>query len=190
VTETLTRCDAGVPPSVPVPEPVRVSRRLHRLDRRGRAVLAIAAAVAVLVNSAVVWAYWNLSRQGAGVSPAGSAIQLKLLGTSDDSDPMVPGSRAALTVTVPNQHTFPVRITSLRPGAGRVTADPEHRQAGCRATGVAVPDSLTVSWQVPRNTVGVFTVPDLLTFTAGSDPACRGAVFTIPVRATGISDSP
>jgi hypothetical protein len=187
--ETLTRADAELLASVRDPEPAPVSRRLRRLDRRGRAVLAVAAAVAVLVNAGVVWAYWDLGRQGAGVSPAGAAIQLKLQGISDDSGPFAPGSRAGLTVTVPNQHTFPVRIVSLRPGAGKVTADPEHRQAGCLATGEAAADSLTVSWQVPRNTVGVFTVPDLLTLTAGSDPACRGAVFTMPVRATGVSDS-
>ncbi|RZU50162.1 hypothetical protein EV385_1927 [Krasilnikovia cinnamomea] len=161
-----------------------------RLDRRGKLILGVAAAAAVFVNAGAAWAYWNLSGSGDAVAVAGSAIELKLEGKSDDVRPLYPGGTTNLTVTVTNQNNFPVRITSLSPGSADVTADREHRNGGCRTTGVVVAqDVLRVSWEVPKNTIGVFTVPDGVKMTNASDSACQGATFTIPVRATGVSNA-
>jgi hypothetical protein len=43
----------------------------------------------------------------------------------------------------------------------------------------------TVSWDVPRNTIGAFTIPSGLTMSRGTARACAGAVFTVPVQVTG-----
>ncbi|GAB1643012.1 hypothetical protein [Krasilnikovia sp. MM14-A1259] len=161
-----------------------------KLDGRGKVILSVAAAAAVLVNAGAAWAYWNLSGTGNAVAVAGNAIELKLDGRSDDSRPLYPGGTSNLTVTVTNQNNFPVRITSLSPGDADVTADRDHRNGGCRTTGVVVAqDVLKVSWEVPKNTIGVFTVPDGVKMTNASDSACQGATFTIPVRATGVSNA-
>ena len=171
------------------PPPAATGARPRRLDRRGRTVLAVAAAAALLVNSGVAWVYWRIG-EGGGVAGAESTVELKLRARSDESMPLRPGGAANLTVTVTNQHAFPVRIVALRQGAGQVTVDSRHRDAGCRATGVAVvADPMPVSWEVPRNAIGVFTVPDAVRMSTGSDPSCQGAVFTVPVRATGVSGS-
>jgi hypothetical protein len=165
----------------------RVARVM--IDRRGRVVLAVAATLALLVNSGVAWLYWRHGEQ-TGRAATGYTVELELRARSDETMPLHPGGATNLTVTVTNQHAFPVRIVAVRQAAGRVTADTRHRAAGCRATGVAVvADPLPVSWEVPRNAIGVFTVPDALRMTVPADPACRDAVFTVPVRATGIGGS-
>lgn len=162
----------------------------RRLDRRGRVILSVAALAAVLVNAGAAWAYWMLNGEGTGVAVAGTTVELKLTGRSDDSRPLYPGGTTNLTVTVANQNDFPIRITSVSPGSSPVTADPAHRDAGCRTTGVVVSDDvMAVSWEVPKNTVGVFTVPDGVRMTNSSDSACQGATFTIPVRARGVSNA-
>ena len=162
----------------------------RRLDRRGKVILSVAAAAAVLVNAGAAWAYWTLNGEGTGVAVAGTAVELTLTGKSDDSKPLYPGGTTNLTVTVTNQNDFPIKITSVSPGANAVTADSEHRDAGCRTTGVVVAqDVIAVSWEVPKNTIGVFTVPDGVRMTNASESACQGATFTIPVRANGVSNA-
>jgi len=179
----------AVAPS-PTDEQTPKRMRMRKLDRRGKVILSLAAAAAVIVNAGAAWAYWKLGGTGTGVAVAGSAVELKLEGHSDGSEPLYPGATAGLAVTVTNQNDFPVKITSISPGKGKVTADAEHRDAGCLETGVVVAaDVLTVSWEVPKNTIGVFTVPDGLRMTNSSDSACQGATFTIPVRASGVSNA-
>ena len=187
---------AGIGVAPPVPEFENLQRKegapmtKRRLDRRGKVILSVAAVAAVLVNAGAAWAYWMLNGEGTGVAVAGTAVELKLTGRSDDSKPLYPGGTTNLTVTVTNQNDFPIKITSLSPGENAVTADPEHRNAGCRTTGVVVAqDVLAVSWEVPKNTIGVFTVPDGVRMTNSSDSACQGATFTIPVRANGVSNA-
>lgn len=161
-----------------------------RLDRRGRVILSVAAAAAVLVNAVAAWAYWMLDGEGTGVAVAGTAVELTLTGRSDDSKPLYPGGTTNLTVTVTNQNDFPIKITTVAPGAKAVSADSAHREAGCRTTGVVVAQKvIPVSWEVPKNTIGVFTVPDGVRMTNSSDSACQGATFTIPVTANGVSDA-
>jgi hypothetical protein len=161
-----------------------------RLDRRGKVILSVAAAAAVLVNAGAAWAYWMVNGEGTGVAVAGTAVELTLTGKSDDSKPLYPGGTTNLTVTVTNQNDFPIKITSVAPGGKAVTADAAHREAGCRTTGVVVAqDVIPVSWEVPKNTIGVFTVPDGVRMTNSSDSACQGATFTIPVTANGVSNA-
>jgi hypothetical protein len=149
-------------------------------------MLAAAAVVAVVVNAGAAWAYWRVTDAGVGHA-TGSAIELNLRGRSDYNRPLSPGSTGNLIVTVTNDNNFPVRVTSVSIGTGNVVADAEHRDAGCLQTGVALSRPLfEVSWDVARNTVGAFTVVDGLARSARSDPVCRGATFTVPVRAQGV----
>jgi hypothetical protein len=177
-------------PPLDDPRPKAMRMGMRQLDRRGKLIISVAAAIAVIVNAGAAWAYWSLRGEGQAVAVAGSAVELKLQGRSDDSRPLYPGGTADLTVTVTNQNAFPVKVTSVSPGAGKVTADSDHRDAGCQNTGVLVAqDVVAVSWEVPKNTIGVFTVPDGLRMTNNSDSACQGATFTIPVKATGVSNA-
>ena len=90
-------------------------------------------------------------------------------------------------MTVTNDYDFPIRITTVTPGVGTIVADTEHREAGCRDTRVQVTrDRFPVSWEVPRNTIGAFTIPRALLMPGDADQACEGATFTVPVQASGV----
>jgi hypothetical protein len=164
------------------------ARRMRRVNRRTKVILSVAAVAAVAVNAGVAWAYWTINGTGTGAAQAGAVIELSLKGRSDDDRPLFPGGTSDLTVTVTNRNDFPIRITTVSAGEGKTVADEAHRAAGCQTTGVVVAkDVHNVSWQVAKNTIGVFTLADGIRMTNSSDSACQGATFTIPVQATGTS---
>lgn len=159
----------------------------RRLDGRTRSILTMAAAAAVVVNAGAAWVYWQVTA-APGHEVAGTMIALELRGHSDFNRQLLPGSTGNMTVTLTNDNDFPIRITSVAPGTGHIVADDEHREKGCReATGVTMTKpSFAVSWDVARNTIGAFTIPDGLRMAADAKPACRGATFTVPVQVNGV----
>lgn len=189
VRTTSADRDAGDEPTADVLFAPPRRGMLERADRRTRVVLAGAALVAVAVNAGAVWAYWHLTGTQTGRADAAAAVvQMSLRGRSDLDRPLTPGRTGNLTVTVTNDNNFPVRITAVRPGPGPAVADDEHRENGCVHPGVQVTQEVTaVDWRVARNHVGAFTVPDGLAMERSSDPACAGAVFTVPVQVTGVA---
>ena len=183
-------------PTIPVETPPAVRpvvtaepaepRRARRLDRRGRAILAAAAAVAVVVNAGAAWAYWWITGSSTP-RHSGTGVELTLRGRSDYNRPLTPGSTGNLVVTVTNENAFPIRITSVSAAAGKVMADDEHREGGCTSPGVTLArPAFAVSWEVPKNTIGAFTVAGGLAMSPAGDPACRDASFTVPIRAIGV----
>jgi hypothetical protein len=160
--------------------------RRRRLDGRTRAILSVAAVGAIVVNAGAAWAYWQITKSTTGRSEAGTAVQLALRARSDLNQPLREGATGNLTVTVVNEYDFPIRIKVITPGAGNIVADDEHRDGGCLSTGVDITrPRFDVSWEVPRNTIGAFTVADGLAMRKDANPKCEGAVFTVPVQATG-----
>jgi hypothetical protein len=160
----------------------------RRLDGRTRWILTMAAAAAVVVNAGAAWVYWQVTESTPGREVTGTMIALELRGRSDFNRQLLPGSTGNMTVTLTNDNDFPIRITSVAPGTGNVVADDEHRERGCRdATGVTMTKpSFAVSWNVPRNMIGAFTIPDGLRMAADAKPACRGATFIVPVQVNGV----
>jgi hypothetical protein len=159
-----------------------------RLNARTRSILTAAAVAAVLVNAGAVWAYWHITGSETGREHAGAVVEMNLRGRSNLNKTLTPGSTGDLTVTVTNDNNFPIRITSVSPGAGNIVADDEHRENGCVDHGVVVTSpSVAVHWDVDRNRVGAFTVPNGLAMAATSGPACAGAVFTVPVLVNGVA---
>jgi hypothetical protein len=161
--------------------------RRPRLDGRTRAILSVAAAAAVVVNAGAAWVYWQITGSHTGQANAGTVVELALRARSDLNHPLLPGQTGNLTVTVTNDYDFPIRITAVSPGAGNIVADDEHRDAGCKEPGVAVSQPrFAVSWDVQRNTIGAFTIPDGLLMRPATPKACSGAVFTVPVQVSGV----
>jgi hypothetical protein len=162
--------------------------RPRRIDRRTRTILSIAAAAAIVVNAGAAWAYWHVTQSRTGPAATGTAVELALRARNDLNKPLTPGGTGNLTVTVTNEYDFPVRITRVTPGSGNIVADDEHRDAGCTVPAVSMTrPRFDVSWDVARNTVGAFTIPDGLVMSRSTQRACRGATFTVPVRVTGFS---
>jgi hypothetical protein len=161
----------------------------RRIDRRTRLILTVAVVAAIVVNAGAAWAYWRLTASAAGVQKAGTAVELALRGRSDLNRPLVRGGVGNLTVTVTNDNSFPVRISSVVPGTATIVADDEHRENGCPdSTGVtATHRDFPVSWVVARNTLGAFTIPAGLRMARDANPACEGASFTIPIQVGVVS---
>jgi hypothetical protein len=159
-----------------------------RLDGRTRRVLTGAAVAVVIVNAGAAWAYWRITGAETGRVDGGAVVELNQRGRSDLNVPLTPGGTGDLIVTVTNDNDFPLRITSVSPGADKVVADVEHRENGCVDPGVTVAvKRVSVRWHVTRNNVAAYTVPNGLTMAASADPACRGAIFTVPVLVSGVA---
>jgi len=164
--------------------------RRRRLDRRTKVILSGAAVAAVVVNAGAAWMYWRITGSETAQAGAGS-VSMALRARSDLDKPLRPGQTTNIAVTVTNDYDFPIRITSLTPGAGNIVADDEHREAGCRVSAVSVTrPRFDVSWDVQRNTIGAFTVPDGLVMRPDADPSCAGAIFTVPVQVFGVRRHP
>jgi hypothetical protein len=172
-------------PTWEVRRPDDVRRR--RLDGRTRAILSVAAAAAVVVNAGAAWVYWRITDSETGHAAGGTAIELALRARSDLNRPLLRGQDGNLTVTVTNDYDFPIRITAVTPGAANIVADAEHRDAGCRDARVDLTRTrFPVLWEVPRNTIGAFTIPGALLMRADAADTCNGAVFTVPIQASGV----
>jgi hypothetical protein len=141
----------------------------------------------MVVNAGAAWAYWKITKSATGGRAAGTAVELSLRARSDYNRPLTAGHAGNLTVTLTNDDDFPIQISRVRRGDGKVVADDEHSDAGCEPTGVSMSQAeFDVTWSVPRNTIGVVTILDGLTMAADPKPECVGATFTLPVRVTGI----
>lgn len=162
---------------------------MRRFDGRTRSILTAAAVVAIVVNAGVAWTYWKVTGSDTGAR-AGAAVELTLRGRSDLNKPLGSGETGNLTVTLTNDYDFPIRITSVRPAPGGAVADDEHRDAGCKDPKVSMSRvSYEVKWDVSRNTIGAFTIPDGLTMAPNGPAACRGATFTVPIQVSGLSQA-
>ncbi|MET0424856.1 MAG: hypothetical protein ABW046_13320 [Actinoplanes sp.] len=160
----------------------------RRLDGRTRSILIVAAVAAVVVNAGAAWAYWRITGSATEQAASGTSVELALRARSDMNRPLRAGATGNLTVTVTNENDFPIRITEVTPGAGNIVADLERREAGCVRPRVELTQpQFAVSWDVPRNTIGAFTIPGALTMHRAAGQACSGAMFTVPVQAIGVS---
>jgi hypothetical protein len=166
-------------------------RGRRRWDGRTRAILSLAAVAAVAVNAGAAWIYWRVTDSQTGNWGAATTVELALRARSDLNHPLIAGQRGLLAVTVTNDYDVPIRITSVTPGAGAIIVDPEHREAGCTNPRVRLSRArFAVSWEVPRNTIGAFTLADALVMRPDAAPACDGGVFTVPIQASGSSHDP
>ena len=177
-------------PARDVMPPSGARQATRRFTGRARAVLSTAAIAAILVNAGAAWTYWRVTEADGIRGGNGIAVEMALPARSDLNVPLAPGGRGDLMVTLINNHDFPVRITSVKPGPGKVMADDEHRDAGCTDPVVELTrERFPVQWDVQKNTIGVFTIPDGLVRAADDDMACEGAVFTVPIQATGVGQT-
>jgi len=163
-------------------------QRRRRWDGRTRAILSLAAVAAVLVNAGAAWIYWRVTGSETGHWAGATTVEIALRARSDLNRPLFAGQSGTLAVTVTNDYDYPIRITSVTAGAGNIVADPEHRDAGCKDPKVRLSrDRFVVSWEVPRNTIGAFTLPGALVMRPDAAAVCNGAVFTVPIHVSGTS---
>jgi hypothetical protein len=168
----------------PLPDPLLPQApRERRLKRRWSlaALLLIGAVIAGVAVGA-----WNVTGSGSGSAKAGVATGLTLNDASGaTAADLYPGVTGAVKLNVTNPNTFPVRITNVT-GTGAITSD---KGAACNAsTGVTFTDQTGLTLDLAAGATSGFTLSGAAAMSNSSDNACQGAVFTIPVSVSGVSN--
>jgi hypothetical protein len=153
-----------------------------------RKLVFVVAAIAALAVTSFIFAAWSTSGSGTGYAKAGSATTLTIgdASASTTAD-LYPGSTGSVKLKVTNGNGFAVRITAVtKQAAGTITSD---KGAACNAsTGVTFTDQTGQTLDVAAGATATFTLANAVSMSNASDNTCQGAVFTIPVDVTGISN--
>jgi hypothetical protein len=149
--------------------------------------LVFAALAAAAVAVGVGYAAWSIGGSGSGYAKATTASALTLAdATGFTSAVLYPGATGDLKLRVTNSNGFPVRITAVS-GNGTVTSD---KGAACdAATGVSFANQSGLTLDVGAGATATVTVPSSVSMSNLSDTACQGAVFTVPVSVSAISNA-
>jgi hypothetical protein len=151
-------------------------------------LIAGGAAVIATAVAGIAIGAWSVSGSGTGYAKAStaSAVTLSDASASTTAD-LYPGATGALKVKVSNPNPFPVRITAVS-GNGAITSD---KGAACDAsTGVAFASQSSLTLDLLANeTNKVFTLASAVSMSNASDNSCQGAVFSVPVTVTAISNA-
>ena len=155
--------------------------------RRPSKKLLLALLAVALVSAGIAVAAWNVTGSGTGYAKAGSASALTLgdASASTTAD-LFPGASGAVKVKVTNPNSFPVRITAVS-GNGTITSD---KGAACDAsTGVTFANQSGLAVDVAAGATSTFTLAGAVSMSNASDNACQGAVFSVPVSVTAVSNA-
>ena len=153
-----------------------------------RKLVFVLAAIVVLVLSSIVFAAWSTNGSGTGYAKAGTASALVIgdASASTTAD-LYPGATGSVKLMVTNNNNFPIRVTAVTKQAGAITSD---KGAACNAsTGVTFTNQSGLTLDVAANATQTFTLANAVSMTNASDNTCQGAVFSIPVDVTGISNA-
>lgn len=154
-----------------------------------RKLFATLVVIAALVVTGVLFAAWSTSGSGNGYAKAGSASALTLGDASaSTSADLFPGTTGAVKLSVTNPNSFPVRITAVaKQAAGSITSD---KGTACNAaTGVTFTNQSGLTLDLAAGATSTFTLSGAVAMSNASDNSCQGAIFTIPVDVTAISNA-
>jgi hypothetical protein len=155
--------------------------------RLPRKLFFVLAAIGALVVTGILFAAWSTGGSGNGYAKAGTASALTLSDASASTTAdLYPGATGSAVVKVTNPNPFPVRITAVsKQAAGTITSD---KGAACNAsTGVTFTNQSGLTLDLAAGATSTFTLSGAVSMSNASDNSCQGAVFTIPVDLTAIS---
>jgi hypothetical protein len=155
-----------------------------KLSRRA----AVLAAVLVLGGTAagIGIAAWNITGSGSGYAKATTASTLTLGDASaSTSADLYPGATGSVKLSITNPNAFRIQVTAVT-RTGAITSD---KGANCNgSTGVAFSDPSGLTHNVDAGATTTITLASAVTMSNASHNDCQGAVFTIPVDVTAISN--
>ena len=160
----------------------------HSFKLSKKVVLIAGVGLASVVVAGIAIASWTVSGSGTGYAQASSASALTLADASANTTAdLYPGATGAVKLKVSNPNPFPVRITAVS-GNGAITSD---KGAACNAsTGVTFTNQSALTLDLLANeTSKVFTLAGAVAMTNASDNSCQGAIFSIPVSLTAVSNA-
>jgi hypothetical protein len=159
--------------------------RIHRRKRTIVAALTVLALAVVAVG--VGLGAWSLGGTGNGSAKATTASNITLADASAfTTADLYPGATGNLKLRATNPNPFPVRITAVS-GNGTITSD---KGAACDAsTGVTLTNQTGLTLDLTAGQTATLTVPSAVSMSNSSDNSCQGAIFTVPVSVTAVSNA-
>jgi len=151
--------------------------------------VALLAVPAVLIAVGIAIGAWNATGSGTGYAKAGTSSSLTLGDASASTvADLYPGATGNVKITVTNPNSFPVSITSVSQTASTsITSD---KGSTCNAsTGVTFTTQSGLSLALAANTTSTFTLSGAVAMSNASANACQGAVFSIPVDVSAVSNA-
>ena len=157
------------------------------ITRNKRRVAVAAVVVAAVIAVGIGVAAWSVGGSGNGYAKATTASSLTLAdATAFTTAQLYPGATGDLKLRLTNPNSFPVRVTAVS-GNGTITSD---KGAACDAsTGVSFANQSGLTLDVGAGATATLTVPSSVSMSNSSDNTCQGAVFTVPVTVTGVSNA-
>lgn len=142
----------------------------------------VGAATIALVGGGIAFAAWTSTGTGTGSATAGDAA---VLGVAQDAavGGLFPTGTKDVSITVTNTNSYPIKVSSLVPGA--VSVDSGH--AGCTSPAVTFSSLTALTDRVAAGGTKTYTVNAAMG--ADSSNGCQGATFSTPYTATGASTS-
>jgi hypothetical protein len=158
-----------------------------RIPRRKRTIVVAAVLVLAAVAVGVGLSAWSITGTGNGAAKATTASAITLADASGfTSADLYPGATGNLKLRATNPNPFPVRITAVS-GNGTITSD---KGAACDAsTGVTLANQSGLTLDLAAGATATLTVPSSVSMSNSSDNSCQGAVFTVPVSLTAVSNA-
>jgi hypothetical protein len=158
-----------------------------RSPRKRKLIVASVVLLAAIVAVGVGLGAWSLGGSGNGAAKATTASNITLAdATAFTTADLYPGATGNLKLRATNPNPFPVRITAVS-GNGTITSD---KGAACDAsTGVTFSNQTGLTLDLAAGATATLTVPSSVSMSNASDNSCQGAVFTVPVSLTAVSNA-
>jgi hypothetical protein len=158
-----------------------------RSPRRRKLIVASVVLLAAIIAVGVGLSAWSLGGSGNGAAKATTASNITLAdATAFTTADLYPGATGNLKLRATNPNPFPVRITAVS-GNGTITSD---KGAACDAsTGVTFSNQTGLTLDLAGGATATLTVPNAVSMSNASDNSCQGAVFTVPVSLTAVSNA-
>ena len=158
-----------------------------RIPKRKRTIVVLVVLVLGAVAVGVGLSAWSIGGTGNGSAKATTASNITLADASAfTSADLYPGATGNLKLRATNPNPFPVRITAVS-GNGTITSD---KGAACDAsTGVTLANQSGLTLDLAAGATATLTVPNAVSMSNSSDNSCQGAIFTVPVSVTAVSNA-
>ncbi|HEY6151893.1 MAG TPA: hypothetical protein VIW19_15360 [Gaiellaceae bacterium] len=156
--------------------------------RKRNLVIALVVLLLGVVAAGVGFGAWSLGGSGNASAKATTASSITLADASAfTTADLYPGATGNLKLRATNPNPFPVRITQVS-GNGTITSD---KGAACDAsTGVTLANQTGLTLDLAAGATATLTVANAVSMSNSSDTTCQGAIFTVPVSLTAVSNAP
>jgi hypothetical protein len=140
-----------------------------------------------MLAGSIAFAAWTATGSGSGYAEAGVAQALTTVDVSaSTAATLYPGATGDVLVSISNPNPYPVTVTDV---AGSGVIDSDTTPACDASTGVTYTDQTGLSISVPAGGATTVTLSGSAQMDNSSHTTCQGAVFTIPVTLSGLSNA-